>query len=80
MSEHHVVLPCFGGRAAVHAGGRSGPLPATLAAARLKRVHAALSRFEPGSELSPLNADPRPAVPASPSCACWPRPSSSPGA
>jgi FAD:protein FMN transferase len=66
MSEHHVVLPCFGGRAAVHAGGASGPLAATLAAARLKRIHAALTRFEPSSELSRLNADPRPAVPASP--------------
>jgi thiamine biosynthesis lipoprotein len=34
--------------------------------ARLETIEAALSRFRPGSELNTLNADPRPAVPASP--------------
>jgi thiamine biosynthesis lipoprotein len=33
--------------------------------ARVETVEAALSRFRPGSELNALNADPRPAVPAS---------------
>jgi thiamine biosynthesis lipoprotein len=34
--------------------------------ARVETIEAALSRFRPGSELNALNADPRPAVPASP--------------
>lgn len=42
--------------------------PAAVAAARRRilEYHARLSRFRAGSELSALNADPRPVVPASP--------------
>jgi thiamine biosynthesis lipoprotein len=61
---------CFGGTVTVHVGGRSpsgatAQLAAMLAQGRLLDLHARLSRFEPASELSLLNADPRDVVPAS---------------
>jgi FAD:protein FMN transferase len=59
---------CFGGRCAVRVGDPSEE--AARSAARRARetlfeAHRALSRFDPESELSRLNADPRDEVPAS---------------
>ncbi|MEA2222013.1 MAG: FAD:protein transferase [Solirubrobacteraceae bacterium] len=53
---------CFGGRATVivegtSAAGRGAGLATVLAQARLQDVHPRLTRFDPGSELSLLNAD-----------------------
>ncbi len=60
---------CFGGRCAVRVLDRD--TDAAVAAVREARealldAHHALSRFEPESELSRLNRDPRPEAPASP--------------
>jgi FAD:protein FMN transferase len=63
VSEGRVVVACFGGEAEVRTAG--GSEAARSAARWLRRIHAALTRFEVDSELSRLNADPRPAVPAS---------------
>jgi thiamine biosynthesis lipoprotein len=61
---------CFGGRARVvvegtSTEGRVAGLAALLAQAQLLDVHRRLSRFESGSELSRLNADPAAVVAAS---------------
>jgi thiamine biosynthesis lipoprotein len=64
VSEARIVVACFGGEAEVRTAG--GQIAARRAARWLERMHAALTRFEPGSELSRLNADARSAVPASP--------------
>ena len=61
---------CFGGTVTVHVGGRSAsgtaaPLAALLAQGRLLGLHDRLSRFDPASELSRLNADPAAIVDAS---------------
>jgi FAD:protein FMN transferase len=64
VSDERTVVGCFGGEAEIRTAG--GPDAARHAARWLQRIHAALTRFEPWSELSRLNADPRPAVPASP--------------
>jgi FAD:protein FMN transferase len=63
-------FPCFGGRCEVLVTG-SGPAGTPLEAAiRVKRGllawHEQFSRFEPDSELSRLNRDPRETVPVSP--------------
>jgi thiamine biosynthesis lipoprotein len=63
------TFECFGGRCAVRVG--DPRVEAATRAARdgrkaLLEAHAALSRFDPESELSRLNRDPRSAVPASP--------------
>jgi FAD:protein FMN transferase len=55
-------LGCFGATVTVHVGGRSddgteAPLAALLAQRRLLGLHRRLSRFDPVSELSLLNAD-----------------------
>jgi FAD:protein FMN transferase len=68
---HRVDLDVFGGSATIVVTGRaqdgtSPQLAAVRAAAALRRIHTALTRFETRSELSRLNADPRPAVAASP--------------
>jgi FAD:protein FMN transferase len=60
---------CFGGRCSVRILDRDAE--AALAAARTARAtlldaHRTLSRFDPASELSRLNRDPRPVVAASP--------------
>jgi len=60
---------CFGGRCAVRVLDRD--IEAALAAVREARAalldaHRTLSRFDPDSELSRLNRDPRPVVPVSP--------------
>jgi len=68
-TEHTLRFACFGGTVAVRASSvdpvRAG---AALDRARalLLGVHDRLTRFEPTSELSRLNADPRDRVPASP--------------
>ncbi|MDX6676424.1 MAG: ApbE family, partial [Solirubrobacteraceae bacterium] len=61
---------CFGGEVTVHVGGRAAdgtdaPLGAVLAQGRLLGLHRRLSRFDPASELSLLNADPSEVVHAS---------------
>jgi FAD:protein FMN transferase len=60
---------CFGGRCAVRVGDPDGET-ARWAAARARQAlldaHLTLSRFDPDSELSRLNRDPRSEVPASP--------------
>lgn len=63
-------FPCFGGRCAVLVGG-SGPAGTPReAAVRVKRAllawHGQFSRFEPDSELSQMNQDPRETVAVSP--------------
>jgi FAD:protein FMN transferase len=66
--EAHRSFPCFGGTVAVHVRGTTaadGDAAADLARWRLLAAHRRLSRFEPESELSRLNRDPRRAVPAS---------------
>jgi FAD:protein FMN transferase len=65
MREHQRTVEVFGGRVALRAAGREAPLALAVAEALLRRMHAALTRFDPESELCRLNADPRPTVPAS---------------
>ncbi len=63
------TFECFGGRCAVRAAGRDAEAAGRAVRAgrrALLDAHEALSRFDPESELSRLNRDPRPAVPASP--------------
>ncbi len=58
---------CFGGTATVIVGGGEDPEAAiALARSRLLDAHMRLSRFLPDSELTKLNCDPAPTVPASP--------------
>jgi FAD:protein FMN transferase len=61
---------CFGSRCSVYVTGDgpsgSAQRAVALVEGRLLAWHDAFSRFLPDSELSVLNADPRPAVPASP--------------
>lgn len=69
MREVGRAFECFGGHCAVRVVDRDAE--AALAAvrearARLQDAHLTLSRFEAESELSRLNRDPRPVVPASP--------------
>jgi thiamine biosynthesis lipoprotein len=68
-AEAAASFGCFGGRCAVRVAGGKGD-EAAAAAYAAKRVllvaHLTLSRFDPDSELSRLNRDPRRAVPASP--------------
>ena len=71
VREHRIDVAVFGGTATILVAGKapdgtSAPLAATRAAALLRRIHLTLTRFDPESELSRLNADPRIAVPASP--------------
>jgi thiamine biosynthesis lipoprotein len=58
-----MTFRCFGTRCAVLVDDRAA---AALARRRLEAWHDRFSRFRPDSELSRLNADPRPAVPVSP--------------
>ena len=63
-------FPCFGGSCGVVVAGHTPAASAASAAAqareRLLEWHARFSRFEPGSELSRLNADEREEIPVSP--------------
>ena len=65
MREHARTVEVFGGRVALRGAGREAPLALAVAEALLRRMHAALTRFDPRSELCLLNADPRATVPAS---------------
>jgi thiamine biosynthesis lipoprotein len=65
MREHARTVEVFGGRVALRGTGREAPLALAVAEALLRRMHAALTRFDPRSELCLLNADPRATVPAS---------------
>lgn len=61
MTETVTAFPCFGGRAAVLATGPDGTGPLVEdVRAELEAAHHRLTRFEPGSELSLLNAAPSP--------------------
>lgn len=69
--EHALTFRCFGGSVTVLVGGdapsgRTAAEAAHEAQALLLDVHTRLTRFDAGSELSRLNADPRAVVPASP--------------
>ena len=67
--EARRTFECFGGIASVNVGGRGPEMGAEEAALgaeqKLLDAHERLSRFLPDSELSALNRDPRPTVPAS---------------
>ena len=65
MREQTRTVEVFGGRVGLRAAGRQAPLALAVAEALLRRMHTALTRFDPASELCRLNADPRPRVPAS---------------
>jgi thiamine biosynthesis lipoprotein len=65
MREHTRTVEVFGGRVALRGAGREAPLALAVAEALLRRMHAALTRFDQRSELCRLNADPRATVPAS---------------
>jgi FAD:protein FMN transferase len=65
MREHARTVEVFGGRVALLGAGRDAPLALAVAEALLRRMHAALTRFDPRSELCRLNDDARPTVPAS---------------
>jgi len=71
MSDDSISLfTCFGGRCGVFVSGRGPSGDAAQATAlvqeRMLTWHDQFSRFEPDSELSALNRDPRETVPASP--------------
>lgn len=70
MTRAEREFACFGGRARVLVEGRApggtpAPLAALLGQAQLQDVHRRLTRFDAGSELARLNADPAAVVPAS---------------
>ena len=68
---HERSFPCFGTTCAIRLDGEVEHAAAILddAERTLLDWHARFSRFETGSELSRLNADPRPAVPVTPTMA-----------
>jgi thiamine biosynthesis lipoprotein len=64
--EAKLSFACFGGTVTVSVRGGEGEASLARARETLLDAHRRLSRFEPESELSRLNRDPRRAVPASP--------------
>jgi thiamine biosynthesis lipoprotein len=63
------IFECFGGRCSVRVADRdadSATVAAREARLTLLDAHRALSRFDPASELSRINRDPHPVLPASP--------------
>lgn len=67
LTEVRETFACFGGECTVIvAGGADASLALRSARKSLLHWHRQFSRFEPGSELSLLNADPRETVPVSP--------------
>jgi len=71
MIERERIVPVFGGEVVVRAAGRGpggldAPAALVLAEATLREIHDRLTLFDPDSELSRLNADPREEVPVSP--------------
>jgi FAD:protein FMN transferase len=69
VAETSVSFPCFGSTCAAHVTGEGPRRSSEEAAAAIKDSllswHTRFTRFEPTSELSILNADPRVTVPAS---------------
>src|SRR3954452_14183748 len=65
MREHARTVEVFVGRVALLGAGRDAPLALAVAEALLRRMHAALTRFDPHSELCRLNGDARTTVAAS---------------
>ncbi len=69
MTEHKATFDCFGAECTVIVADAGRPAEAgaatALARERLLRWHERFSRFEPASELSRLNGDPRETVPVS---------------
>jgi FAD:protein FMN transferase len=68
-TEAHLEFACFGGEVSIHVRGvdeDEGGRMAKQGRELLLDAHQRLSRFEPGSELSRLNRDPRVEIPASP--------------
>jgi thiamine biosynthesis lipoprotein len=65
LAEHTARFGCFGGTVTVMASGPAAPKAIAIARLLALEVHRRLSRFEPQSELSRLNADPRDRVRAS---------------
>jgi FAD:protein FMN transferase len=65
MREHERTVEVFGGRVTLRGAGRQAPLALAVAEALLRRMHTALTRFDPASELCRLNDDARTTVPAS---------------
>jgi thiamine biosynthesis lipoprotein len=66
VSERRETFPCFGSECTVIVADGDAENGVALAKRRLLEWHHRFSRFEPDSELSSLNADPRPTVPVSP--------------
>jgi len=64
--EHDVTFACMGCTFRLLVGPPDGAAATVAAQAELAAMDAALTRFRADSELSRLNADPRPVVPASP--------------
>jgi thiamine biosynthesis lipoprotein len=65
LEEYSQSFACFGGTVNVRASGPNAPKGIELARTLALDVHRRLSRFEPDSELSRLNSDPRERVRAS---------------
>ncbi len=68
-AEAHLEFACFGGEVSLHVRGAEedeGRRMAERGRELLLDAHQRFSRFEPGSELSRLNRDPRAEIPASP--------------
>jgi FAD:protein FMN transferase len=63
------TFACFGATCGVFVTGDDAAAAVARARRRLLGWHARFTRFDPASELSRLNADPRPAVPVSPTLA-----------
>ncbi len=64
-TETGATFACFGGQCAVYVAGDEAATAVAAARRRLLDWHARFTRFEPASELSRFNADPREAVPVS---------------
>ncbi len=65
-AEARLEFDCFGGQVEVRADGAGAQSALVAGRARLLDAHRRLTRFDPESELSRLNRDPRREVPASP--------------
>jgi thiamine biosynthesis lipoprotein len=65
LEEYSQSFSCFGGTVRVMASGPNAPKGIERSRLLALEVHRRLSRFEPGSELSRLNSDPRERVRAS---------------
>jgi FAD:protein FMN transferase len=65
-SEHAASFACFGSQCTVIVSGSGAETAIADARRRLLEWHGQFSRFEPDSEISRLNVDPRETVPVSP--------------